>query len=166
MEEALLYHKESNRPDNQESLFGIMSDASSIPVFKLKKGDEIETKEKLRWEKELLGLYVSGHPLDVFKDKFSKKENTINHNKNLPDGAGTTIGGIVEDIKTIYTKKGDLMAFIRLADYSDRIDAVCFSDIYANNKEILELEKCIAIKGKISRRNGEPSIIVEAVKLL
>jgi len=166
IEEALTYHKESVHLGSQNSLFGMMADTASVPTFKLKSGGTIDPAEKLRWEKELLGLYVSGHPLDNHRDKFSKKENTISHNKTLPDGATITIGGIIEDIKQIYTKKGDLMAFIRLADYSDRIEGVCFSDAFANYKEILELEKCVAVKGKISRRNGDPSIIIEAIKIL
>ncbi|OHA58264.1 MAG: DNA polymerase III subunit alpha [Candidatus Vogelbacteria bacterium RIFOXYD1_FULL_44_32] len=166
MEIALEYAKQTIHSGGQDSLFGAMSDQSSVPAFRLKPYPAIETKERLVWEKELLGLYISGHPLDAFRDKFTRAENTIHHNKHLHDGTTTTIGGIVEEVKVIYTKKGDAMAFVRIADLTDKIETVFFSDRYLNFKDILVPDTCLALKGKINHRNGEPSLLVEAVKVL
>ena len=83
-------------------------------------------------------------------------------------GSGMTVvvSGIVEECKPILTKKGDQMAFVRIADISDNIEAVFFPEVFTKFKELVEQEKCIAIKGKISTRNGGVSIIADAVKEL
>ncbi|MEX0919059.1 MAG: DNA polymerase III subunit alpha [Candidatus Paceibacterota bacterium] len=167
IEEALAYHREKINADSaQDSLFGDIAEEAGMPAFKLKTGPAVDLTEILAWEKELLGLYVSGHPLDRVKDKFTKNENTINYNRTLPDGATATIGGIIEEVKTIYSKKGDLMAFIRLADYSGQIETVCFARSYTKLKDILLPEKCVALRGRISYRNNEPSLIIESAKEL
>lgn len=166
IEEALTYNREINQLGSQESLFSIMADKNSIPVFKLKPCPEIAAKEKLSWEKELLGLYLSGHPLEDYRDKFSKQENTIAYNKKLGDNVTTTIGGVIEEIKIINTKKGDPMAFVRLSDFTDEIEIVFFTNLFNQQKDILQPEKCLAVRGRLSRRNGDPSLIAEAVKVL
>ncbi len=166
IEVALEYAKQTIHSGGQDSLFGAMADQSSVPSFKLKPYPPIADKERLLWEKDLLGLYISGHPLDVFSAKFAKVENTINHNKHLPEGTTTTVGGIIEEVKTVYTKKGDMMAFVRIADLNDKLETVFFSDRYLNFKNILVPDTCIALKGKINYRNGEPSLVVDAAKVL
>lgn len=165
IDEALTYHRDQIGTDNRQvSLFGTMTDQTSVPVFKLKDSPPVSPTDLLTWEKELLGLYISGHPLDKFKDRFAKIENTISHNKNLPDGVTVVIGGIIEEVKLINTRKGDQMAFIRLADYSGRIEGVCFTNVYQKFKDKLLTDTCVVLRGQISHRNGEPSILVEAIK--
>ena len=76
-------------------------------------------------------------------------------------------GGIVSDIRTIVTKKGDKMAFVKLTDMTDTLELVLFPEALFTNKEFFEAtERCIKVKGKISDRNGEKSLIVERVKEL
>ncbi len=58
------------------------------------------------------------------------------------------------------------MAFIRIADFSGNIETVIFPKLYAKHKDILESESCVGMKGRISKRNGETSIVVEAIKAL
>lgn len=167
LEEALEYNRQETRSNgNQVSIFGLMSDTSTVPNLRLKDGPAISPKEKLAWEKELLGLYVSGHPLEDYKDKFQKKENTIAHNKSLPDGTTAAVGGIIDEIKEIYTKKGDKMAFVKMTDFTGSLETVVFSDTYEKYKQFFLVDKCVAVRGKINRRNGEPSLLVEAVKEL
>lgn len=165
IDQALEFARQSILNGGQDSIFGIM-DKGSVPTFKVKEGPAVDKKERLAWEKELLGLYISGHPLEAFRDKFSKKENTIKYNKSLADGTTTTIGGIVENVKTIITKKGDQMAFVRLADMEDHLDVVLFSDRWQKFKEVLLPDACVACRGKINYRNGEVSLLVDAVKVL
>lgn len=167
MDEALSYNREAGSANsNQDSLFGLMSDKSTIPILKLKDAPTATATEKLAWEKELLGLYLSGHPLDKFRDKFEKTENTITKAKTLKDGSGVVIAGLVEEAKVINTKKGDRMAFVRLADFTDKIECVVFSRVFVAHRDLILPEKCLAIRGKISYRNNEPSIIVESLKEL
>ncbi len=167
IEESLEYNKEGVKANtDQSSLFGLMSDTSTVPTLKLKPAEPVSVAERLAWEKELLGLYISGHPLDRCKDKFEKEENTIRHNKQLADGKEAVIAGIIEEVKKIYTKKGDLMAFVRLADYTGAMECVFFSRTFEQFKNFLEPDRCLVFKGKISIRNNETSMLVEAVKEL
>ncbi len=166
-EEMLAFNRqELNANTNQSSLFGLMTEAPVLASLKLKDGPAIEPLVKLAWEKELLGLYVSGHPLDNHREKFEKEQNTIKYQRGLQEGGLAVSGGIISEVKIIITKKNTQMAFLKLFDFTDSIECVVFSETYEKYKNILVVDKCVAVKGKISHRNGEPSIIVEGVKEL
>ena len=162
VEDLLHYSKEKNKmPDNQDSLF------ISTSQLTLKNTPPATMADKLIWEKELLGLYISGHPLDKYKDIIEKRKENIKHIKEtLKDGMIAVIAGIVEEAKNITTKNGDNMMFLKLTDFTDSIEAVVFPRIYAEFKKILVAEKCLALRGKFSTRNGTPSLIVEKIKEL
>lgn len=167
-EEAMEYNKaQGQEMSGQESLFGMMADQSSVPALRLKTADKAPQPICLAWERELLGLYVSGHPLDDHREKLEKIGSTIESVKKLRDGAPAIAGGIVEDIRPILTKKGDKMAFVKLTDMTDTLELVLFPEAFFAHKEFFEVpDKCIKVKGKISERNGEKTMIVERVKEL
>ncbi|MBI5798604.1 MAG: DNA polymerase III subunit alpha [Candidatus Yonathbacteria bacterium] len=167
-EEAMEYSKAQGKEmSGQESLFGMMADTSSVPSLRLKPAEKAPQSTCLAWERELLGLYVSGHPLDDHLDKLEKIGSTVEGIKKLKDGAVAVAGGIVEDIRPILTKKGDKMAFVKLTDATDTIELVLFPEAFFTHKEFFETpDKCIKVKGKISERNGEKTMIVERVKEL
>lgn len=167
-EEALEYNKaQKNEMLGQESLFGMMTDTSSVPSLRLKPSEKAPQSTCLAWERELLGLYVSGHPLDDHRDKLEKIGSTVEGIKKLKDGAMAVVGGIIEDIRPILTKKGDKMAFVKLTDATGTIELVLFPEAFFTNKEFFENpDRCIKVKGKISERNGEKTMIVERVKEL
>ncbi len=156
----------SNANINQSSLFASTADSVATSLLKLAPAEPIDQLTKLTWEKELLGLYISGHPLEKYRERFEKKENTVGHHRAQIDGYSAVTGGIIEEVKEIVTKNGKTMAFLKLADFNDMIEGVVFSETYEKFKNLLIADKCVAVKGKISRRNGEPSIVVEAVKEL
>ncbi len=167
--ETLLEHnkEKGKQADNQDSLFGLMSDTSSIPTLKLADVPAIDPKEKLAWEKELLGLYISGHPLERYREIILKRDMDIKKAKEtLADGAEVTIACIIEEIKPIITKKGDNMAFMKIADFSGEMETVVFPRILVEFRSAFAPDKCLAIKGKMSERNGQKSMIVERVKEL
>jgi len=168
IEYLLKYNKEHFEiAQNQDSLFAEFSENGGFSKLNLKETEPASQTDKLFWEKELLGLYISGHPLDKFKEKIKDKYKTIKEIKTImSSGMITAAAGIVEECKTILTKKGDIMAFARIADFSDNIEIVLFPETFTKFKTLVEIEKCIAIKGKISARNGEISIIAEKVKEL
>ncbi len=168
MEYLLQFNKEhSNMENNHDSLFGGLPEDSAPTKLNLEKSEVATQSDKLFWEKELLGLYVSGHPLDKFKEKLENKYTKIKKIKETTrSGVTVVVSGIVEECKPILTKKGDQMAFVRIADMSDNIEAVFFPETFAKYKALVEQEKCIAIKGKISTRNGGISILADAVKEL
>ena len=164
----LSYGRESGKltQKNQDSLFGALPKDSENSLA-LVEAPPATQEEKLSWEKELLGLYVSGHPLDQYREKLAKRTKTIEELKQtLRDGMSTVIAGIVEEAKPIFTKNGDKMAFARIADYNGSIEVVVFPKVFTLYQNLLEPQKCIAVKGRMSGRNGEKSIIVEAIKAL
>ena len=169
LEAMLLYNHEVNKQnENQNSLFGGKEEIS-VQKFKLQNANEATQTEKLLWEKELLGLYISGHPLDRIREKLESRDINIkkikeDKNNTLGNGAQITIAGIIETTRQVVTKNNERMAFLKILDLTDSIEVVAFPSIFKESIEILVPEKCIAFSGKISLRNGEKSIIIEAVK--
>ncbi|MBI2109513.1 MAG: DNA polymerase III subunit alpha [Parcubacteria group bacterium] len=166
-EEALAYNREQKKDARkQDSLFNLMGNQESVPKLRLKEVSPVSQKEKLSWEKELLGLYISGHPLLEHKEKFKRLELDIKKVKKLGEGLTTVIGGIVEEVKTILTAKGEKMAFLKIADLGDSIETVVFPRAFNEYKDFLQTEKTILVRGKTSHRKGVPSFIIEKVKEL
>jgi len=163
LEKLIAFNKESRGVNNQDSLFG---DIGGIEVkLSLENQTEATLQEKLTWEKDLLGLYISGHPLDNYKDKIEKFGTLIKKVKEeLKVNTPVTIAAIIDDIRIVTTKKNDRMAFIKISDYTGSIDAVVFSKLFEINKDILNKDTIIALQGKITERNGEKSIMIENFK--
>ncbi len=164
LENLLAYNREhiAGKEANQDSLFGGLTDANDLTLYE----SEPATKtQKLIWEKELLGVYVSGHPLDELKAEVDKRP-TIATVKNGHKGTTAVTTGLVETVRELLTKKGDRMAFVKIADQNDSIETVAFPESYSEYREILVPGTCVAIKGKLNFRNDEPSILIEKVKKL
>ena len=168
LDKLLQYNKEiGNVPESQDSLFSALPESGKSAELKLDKVPEATQEDKLSWEKELLGLYISGHPLEQHREKLEKNKYTIKRTKSaFKEGMTTVVAGIVESVKEITTKKGDRMAFMKITDFDESIEIVVFSEPYSKYYELLTPDKCIAVKGRVSGRNGETSIVAEAVKLL
>jgi len=165
MDDALNYNRESVKLiQNQHSLFSLMTDSSSVPMLKLKEIRPASPQEKLSWEKELLGLYISGHPLDKFQDKLEKIKTKIWDAKKLENNQPVVTAGIIEEIRRVMTKRNEAMLFLKISDYTDSIETIIFPKTLNHYGEIIREGNCVGIKGRISLRNGEPSIIVEEIK--
>jgi DNA polymerase III subunit alpha len=165
LEDLLKYNKDkSQEASSQDSLFAGIG-FSHISNLTLREAAPATQPEKLAWEKELLGLYISGHPLDKYKAVLDTREMNIKKAKEtLKDGQFTVIAGIIEEAKNIVTKKGDNMMFLKITDYTDSIEMVAFPRTYMEFKNLLQPERCIAVKGKMSDRNGTQSIVIDRVK--
>jgi DNA polymerase-3 subunit alpha len=169
VENMLTYSKEAGKmSENQDSLFGsYVAGLENMNNFTLMDYPAATPMERLSWERELLGLYLSGHPLDKFKKIIDEKNYSISKAKEEPkEGKDVTIAGIIEDIRAIITKKGDNMAFMKVSDYSDTMETVVFPRTMTEFKNLLVKDKCVAIKGKLSLRNGEITVIVDKMKEL
>ena len=165
LENMLEYNKASNnQSSNQTSLFGGLT-GDSMPSFKLREAEPAKKETKLLWEKELLGLYVSGHPLDRIREKLEKREINIKKIKDeLTNGYPITLAGIIETVRMVTTKKNQQMAFIRISDLTGSIEAVIFPKLFKEKGELIVPEKCIALSGKVSIRNDDKTIAIEALK--
>jgi DNA polymerase-3 subunit alpha len=162
----LAYNKEANKVANQDSLFGDMPEVLTTS-FKLQPGVPATEKDKLIWEKELLGLFVSGHPLNEHREKIEKSGVTIKKIKEeLSKDAPIVFGGIIEEVKIVITKNNERMAFMRVADFTGNIEAVVFPKVFKEFGDKLIVDALLAIKGKVSERKEEKSILVDGVKIL
>jgi len=162
--ELLLEYHRGQKGGSSDSLFAGLGGSSDLILPAAKAAP---LGEKLKWEKELLGLYVSGHPLDQFKEKLKKRSMSIVEMKTkVMPGVTTVVAGMVEDVRVILTKSGDQMAFIKIMDETGVIEAVIFPKSFVEYKNILKPESCIALKGRLSNRNGELSLVAEALKAL
>jgi DNA polymerase-3 subunit alpha len=165
VDDALNYNRESVKLiQNQNSLFSLMTDNTSVPQLKLKATKPALPQEKLAWEKELLGLYISGHPLDKFQDKLEKIKTKIGDAKKLGNNKPVVTAGIIEEIRRVLTKRNEAMLFLKISDYTASIEAVIFPKVLNQYGDIIREGNCVGVKGRISLRNGEPSIIIEEIK--
>ncbi len=144
-------------------------DESFTPVeIKLPDSEPWHTNEQLKHEKSTLGFYISSHPLDQYRqtiDRFSSIAICDIH--KLSAETPVVIGGIVTRVRPTLVRngrsKGQKMAMITVEDLSSPIDAVVFSDAYADTSHLLETDRMVMIKGRVDRRREEPSIVVEQV---
>ncbi len=148
-------------------LFGssFVSTAAS-KALQLKDATPATNKEKLAWEKELLGLYVSDHPLTMMaaqietmkptkvKDMLLERSNVKNYR----------VCGMISSVKSIITKTGKPMCFAKLEDHSGTVEVVVFSDVYAKNQTCFKEGAIIVCIGKLNFRNGETSMVCDQVK--
>jgi DNA polymerase-3 subunit alpha len=163
LEDLLSFNKDFAKEKTQSSLFASNDEHKTLH---LPEAEEALQSDMLKWEKELLGLYISGHPLDTHKERLASRHQTIADAKRGHAGIETVVGGILSEVKPFTTKKGDRMAFLKLSDYVDTMEAVVFPKTYTEYKEILQPEKCVVFKGRVNDRNGEKSFVVEKVKEL
>jgi DNA polymerase-3 subunit alpha len=163
IETMLSFHREATATAPQDSLFG----ALIAPPLVLPPGKHSSLLDKLSWEKELLGIYVSGHPLDAHEAITAKAKLSIAKIKEEPR-AGTLLilPVLVVSARAILTKSGEKMAFLKLEDKTDSIEAVLFPKLFKEHGSVVIPGVCLLVKGKVSVRNGEPSIAIEELKLL
>lgn len=163
IETLLTFHREATQEAPQDSLFAFAAPTLALPA----PIGETMLLDKLTWEKELLGIYVSGHPLDAFTEKTEKAGTSVAAIKADPKAGFTVILPVlVDDVRTLLTKKGEKMAFIRVSDKSDSIEVVAFPKTFKEFAEVITPGQCILIKTTVSTRNGEVSLSLEKAKRL
>jgi DNA polymerase-3 subunit alpha len=122
--------------------------------------EEWDKNERLAYEKESLGLYVSEHPLDAIKDALRRKTNSaIVELERLRDGDIVTVGGIVGSMRQTMTKKGEPMVFLRLDDVSGSVETIVFNSVYVAARELLEADRVLIVKGRVDHKEGETKLI-------
>ncbi|MBN2094319.1 MAG: DNA polymerase III subunit alpha [Candidatus Zambryskibacteria bacterium] len=163
----LEYNKEAVGNDSQNSLFSALSASGKYSPLHLREANPATSAQKLSWEKEFLGLYISGHPLDQFKNKLQNQKITVKKIKsNSKENDIVIIGGLIEEIRNILTKSNERMLFIKFADLTDDIEMVVFPRVLQEFRDVFNPNYCIAVKARVSERNGEKTLIAEKAKKL
>ena len=162
----LTFHKDATQSAPQDSLFG--SNLLAKPELKLPEEKHYTLlKDKLEWEKELLGIYVSGHPLDSHTDKTAKAGTNVKELLTDPvSGRSIILPLLIREVRSVLTKKGDKMAFVKFEDKTASIEGVVFPKLYKEKGLYLTSGTCVLIKGSVSTRNGETSLTIDELKVL
>ncbi len=150
------------KANHQKNLFGDLFHSSSN--FKLEETRPATDQERLTWEKELLGLYVSSHPLENFKKVLEKRAFPIKEISERILGQRIKIGGIISKIKKIITRNGKPMLFVKLEDLTDKIEVVVFPRIIEQNPTAFQENKIVMITGKVDNRDEAPKIICDEIE--
>ena len=127
---------------------------------------EATKSEKLSWEKELIGLYVTEHPLKRYLENVNP-----DHIQSIKfirekgrDGRMIKVCGVVSNVKKIITKNGSQMAFVKIEDLSDTIEVLVFANVLDRTQNLWQENKAVTVKGRISLKDGEPKIICQTVQ--
>ncbi|RME60276.1 MAG: hypothetical protein D6790_09560, partial [Caldilineae bacterium] len=157
----------SAKESGQLSMFDLLGGAGEPDVSPIRLPDIEETKsrERLQWEKELLGVYASSHPVQQVGVDLSRfvtcscaELGEQHHDKNV------TLAGMIAGLRTTITKKGDKMAFLQLEDLQGQCEVVVFPRTYETYKDLLELERVVLVKGKAQTRNNRTSVLADSIQ--
>jgi DNA polymerase-3 subunit alpha len=128
---------------------------------------EFPKNELLAMEKEMLGLYISYHPLNDYKEKLKKIINsTSTELANHSDKSRVVLAGVVNSFKRKGTKNGNLMAFITLEDLEGTVEIIAFPKVFEKCKEIVKKDEIVIIEGRLDVTEGKRKIIAEKISLL
>jgi DNA polymerase-3 subunit alpha len=158
---------QEERASAQTSLFGTEETVSSNGSrgMRLPSVPEWQDKEKLAYEKEVLGFLITGHPLDRYLDDIKRLASSeIANLADQADGSEVRICGIVCGLKEITTKKGDRMGFVTIEDLSGSVEVTVFSDIYIAAVNLLKSDDPLLITGKLEKGEKGAKILVQAQK--
>lgn len=153
----------------QNSLFG--GSRASANALKMKPCTPATPTERITWEKELLGLFVSDHPLNIYKEKIQKLGVTEikiamarGDNDEWMRPKNVKVAGFISKIVSITTKMGQPMLFVTIQDFDANTEILIFSDVLDKTKSIWVEGNVVLVAGKISLRNNESKIICSSAK--
>jgi len=169
VDQLLIHAKEKQRhhSSGQRSLFGDAAE-STLPPLRLVSVPAAKNSEKLMWEKELLGLFVSNHPLQEHQPALRLERVTAIKdipNVRRPEGM-IKVGGIITKTQKIMTKTGRPMVFSWLEDLTSRIELVVFPNILEKYPDMWKENNIVIAKGKVNDRDGALKIICDDIKAL
>lgn len=146
----------------QTDLFGMLGESSAQiqPSITIQSAPQKNSeKERLAWERELMGLYISAHPLDSYTDYFNEQTIPLGSLMADHDGKKVIVGGIVSTLRTIITRNGSKMAFIGLEDKTSSIEVVVFPKMYTDLIGVLKQDSVIRVEGTISARDRDGRLL-------
>ncbi|KKN17909.1 hypothetical protein LCGC14_0961040 [marine sediment metagenome] len=128
--------------------------------------EEVSKETKLAWEKELLGIYISGHPLEKYRKIISRyAAHSIKDLSGMRDEEKIRIVGIISSLTSRNDRKGKRMGFFTLEDLDSQVEVLVFSSLYEKRTSYIEEGKLVLIKGKLDTASDPPKVIAEEIIL-
>ncbi|MCO8163290.1 DNA polymerase III subunit alpha [Pseudomonas sp. 21LCFQ010] len=168
LEEAIQAAEQTarSRDSGHSDLFGGLFEAEDADVYaNHRKAREITLKERLRGEKETLGLYLTGHPIDEYEGEIRRfaRQRII----DLKPARDTqTVAGLVIALRVMKNKKGDKMGFITLDDRSARIEASLFADAFHSAQSLLQTDAIVVVEGEVSHDDFSGGLRLRAKRVM
>lgn len=147
----------------QADLFGLMGEAVAIPEPEIVPAPvQYSDKEQLMWERELMGLYISAHPLDRYADYLKERTHSLELVKPENDDCAVTVGGIISAVRTILTKSGSKMAFVKLEDMNTEAELIIFPNLFERVGAKLVQDAVIVATGRVNAKDASGNATSEA----
>ena len=166
-----------NKMENQVSMFDLMEEdieTKETQKYKFIEMPEMDNKELLSLEKEMLGIYISGHPLDKLRNSIEKQTNiktvdlakineeieSFGESRTYKDGQSIKYAGIISKVTKKYTRNNTVMAFLQVEDFYGTAEIIVFDSVYTRTSEILIEDNIVFIEGKLTLREEENAKII------
>lgn len=166
--DATMDHAASKQRDferGQNSLFAILGPQAMTPA--IPKMSEWVESQRLRFEREAIGFYITGHPLNDYSNFIATLANVDTQNiREVADESEVSIAGMVTSLKEIMTKKGNRMAFVNFEDLKGHLEVVVFSDVYQNAANLLKMDEPLLIKGEVDAAEESVKLLATEISLL
>jgi DNA polymerase III subunit alpha len=162
---------QKNALTGQIDIFGSLGEQENLPALRLETPAEpVSTRDQLAWEKELLGLYLSRHPLDDYDAYLRTNATPLGTITTQMEGRTVTVGGITTTVRRILTKNNDSMAFAAIEDKTGGLELIVFPKAYKATPDLWQPDQVIIVTGKVSSKDregkigGELKIMVDSAK--
>ena len=147
----------------QTDLFGTLNDADAAVVIKPKLTLDapkvrFSTHEQLLWERELLGLYLSQHPLEAFSVLLNEQTVQLNTLEQQHDGRQVVVGGSITDVREITTKNGQKMAFVKIEDERGEIELILFPSALQQTLGLWERDRVVIARGRVNAKDRDGNL--------
>ena len=158
---------QDERERGQISLFDTGGDNQhEIEHLELPEAEEWGQPEMLKNERELLGFYISSHPLQSHARDLKAFATPLAELEQVQDGTSIAVGGLIARISTLTDRRGQPYAFVTLEDLSGKVDVVLFSEAFAANRAYIEENNAVLVEGQVTVRNGRVGVHATRVMLL
>ncbi len=154
--------EQKSRASGQKGLFAAFAVPAPAPV--LPKVEEWPERQKLQFEKQVLGFYSSSHPLAEYSARLNEFATAgIKDLAELPDEASVVIGGLISKVSVKNDKRGKRFANLELEDMDAKARAVVFSRVYEEAKELLTVDAVVFVEARVDKSRDEPVLVVNTV---
>jgi len=157
---------QSIQKSKSKGLMSLFGDESSVVEKEFPKTDEWSDRVKWEYERQAIGFYLSGHPLEEFKGLIDFCFNSSGEKERWKDGQEVVLAGAVTEVKTKRTQRGDLWATVEITDLDGTVQVLVFPNVYKEASELLTEGNLVSIRGQVREEEESKSVIAREVSSL